>query len=88
MRIYLQVGDAEKNTEICDIMLSRYNIYVQAINYPTVAKGEELMRVAPTPHHKPQMMVYFVGMLTIRNVTDLTNHKDICLFLVGVRVIE
>uniref|UniRef100_A0A3Q3X3X7 5-aminolevulinate synthase n=1 Tax=Mola mola TaxID=94237 RepID=A0A3Q3X3X7_MOLML len=61
--IPVRVGDAEKNTEICDIMLSRYNIYVQAINYPTVAKGEELMRVAPTPHHKPQMMVYFVDRL-------------------------
>ena len=60
-----QVADAEKNTEICDIMMSRYNIYVQAINYPTVAKGEELLRIAPTPHHTPQMMNYFVGMPTI-----------------------
>lgn len=56
------MADAEKNTEICDIMMSRYNIYVQAINYPTVAKGEELLRIAPTPHHTPQMMFYFVGM--------------------------
>ena len=46
-------------------MMSRYNIYVQAINYPTVAKGEELLRIAPTPHHTPQMMNYFVGMPTI-----------------------
>lgn len=60
----LQVADAEKNTEICDIMMSHYNIYVQAINYPTVAKGEELLRIAPTPHHTPQMMFYFVGMPT------------------------
>lgn len=42
-------------------MMSRYNIYVQAINYPTVARGEELLRIAPTPHHTPQMMQYFVG---------------------------
>lgn len=42
-------------------MMSRYNIYVQAINYPTVARGEELLRIAPTPHHTPQMMSYFVG---------------------------
>uniref|UniRef100_UPI0037E76753 5-aminolevulinate synthase, non-specific, mitochondrial-like n=1 Tax=Semicossyphus pulcher TaxID=241346 RepID=UPI0037E76753 len=61
--IPVQVLDAEKNTEICDIMMSRYNIYVQAINYPTVAKGEELLRIAPTPHHTPQMMYYFVDRL-------------------------
>lgn len=58
----LQVADAAKNTEVCDIMLSRYNIYIQAINYPTVARGEELLRIAPTPHHTPEMMFYLVGM--------------------------
>lgn len=57
----LQVANAEKNTEICDIMMSRYNIYVQAINYPTVAKGDELLRIAATPFHSPKMMFYFVG---------------------------
>ncbi|XP_070824179.1 5-aminolevulinate synthase, non-specific, mitochondrial-like isoform X1 [Chaetodon trifascialis] len=61
--IPVRVADAEKNTEICDTMMSRYNIYVQAINYPTVARGEELLRIAPTPHHTPQMMVYFVDRL-------------------------
>ncbi|XP_059189886.1 5-aminolevulinate synthase, non-specific, mitochondrial-like [Centropristis striata] len=61
--IPVRVADAEKNTEICDIMMSRYNIYVQAINYPTVAKGEELLRIAPTPLHAPQMMLYFVERL-------------------------
>uniref|UniRef100_A0A3B4VLD9 5-aminolevulinate synthase n=1 Tax=Seriola dumerili TaxID=41447 RepID=A0A3B4VLD9_SERDU len=61
--IPVRVADPEKNTEICDIMMSRYNIYVQAINYPTVAKGEELLRIAPTPHHTPQMMYYFVDRL-------------------------
>lgn len=41
--------------------MSRHNIYVQAINYPTVARGDELLRIAPTPHHTPEMMKYFVG---------------------------
>ncbi|KAI2659513.1 5-aminolevulinate synthase, nonspecific, mitochondrial [Labeo rohita] len=62
--IPVRVADAEKNTQVCDIMMSRYNIYVQAINYPTVARGEELLRIAPTPHHTPQMMSYFVDKLT------------------------
>ncbi|XP_026096606.1 5-aminolevulinate synthase, non-specific, mitochondrial [Carassius auratus] len=62
--IPVRVADAEKNTQVCDIMMSRYNIYVQAINYPTVARGEELLRIAPTPHHTPQMMSYFTEKLT------------------------
>uniref|UniRef100_A0A8C9WGN9 5-aminolevulinate synthase n=1 Tax=Scleropages formosus TaxID=113540 RepID=A0A8C9WGN9_SCLFO len=61
--IPIRVADAAKNTAVCDIMMSRYNIYVQAINYPTVARGEERLRVAPTPHHTPQMMEYFVDKL-------------------------
>ncbi|XP_061794302.1 5-aminolevulinate synthase, non-specific, mitochondrial [Nerophis lumbriciformis] len=61
--IPVRVSNAEKNTEVCDLMMSRHNIYVQAINYPTVAKGEELLRIAPTPHHTPEMMKYFVERL-------------------------
>lgn len=56
-----QVADAAKNTEICDELMTRHNIYVQAINYPTVPRGEELLRIAPTPHHTPQMMSFFLG---------------------------
>ncbi|XP_019907476.2 LOW QUALITY PROTEIN: 5-aminolevulinate synthase, nonspecific, mitochondrial [Esox lucius] len=57
------VSDAAKNTEVGDVMKSRYNIYVQAINYPTVAQGGEVLRIAPphTPHHTPRMMQYLVG---------------------------
>lgn len=61
--IPVRVADAAKNTEVCDIMMARNNIYIQAINYPTVAKGEELLRIAPTPHHSPEMMHYFVKCL-------------------------
>ncbi|XP_028309045.1 5-aminolevulinate synthase, nonspecific, mitochondrial-like isoform X1 [Gouania willdenowi] len=68
--IPVQVSDAEKNSSICDIMMSRYNIYVQAINYPTVAKGHEMLRIAPTPHHSPQMMEYFADRL-LKTWTDV-----------------
>lgn len=61
--IPVRVADAAKNTQVCDELMSRYNIYVQAINYPTVPRGEEMLRIAPTPHHTPQMMDYFVGSL-------------------------
>lgn len=66
------MSDAEKNTKVCDIMMSRHNIYVQAINYPTVARGEELLRIAATPHHTPEMMKYFVGKIT--NTSEVSLH--------------
>lgn len=37
-------------------MIQDYGHYVQAINYPTVARGEEKLRLAPTPYHNPMMM--------------------------------
>lgn len=61
--IPIRVGNAKLNTKVCDILLERHDIYVQAINYPTVPRGEELLRLAPSPHHSPDMMEYFVGKL-------------------------
>lgn len=61
--IPIRVGNAELNTKVCDTLLERHNIYVQAINYPTVPRGEELLRLAPSPHHDPAMMDYFVDKL-------------------------
>ncbi|GCC19220.1 hypothetical protein chiPu_0021005 [Chiloscyllium punctatum] len=57
----LKVCDAVKNTEICNIMVRQHDIYLQAINYPTVPRGEELLRLAPSPRHEPEMMDHFVG---------------------------
>uniref|UniRef100_A0A8C5PMC6 5-aminolevulinate synthase n=1 Tax=Leptobrachium leishanense TaxID=445787 RepID=A0A8C5PMC6_9ANUR len=61
--IPIRVGNAAMNTKICDVLLSENDIYVQAINYPTVPRGEELLRLAPSPHHTPDMMSYFVESL-------------------------
>lgn len=57
----LFIGNPVKAKAASDMLLDEHNIYVQPINYPTVAKGEERLRISPSPVHTEQMMDDFVG---------------------------
>lgn len=59
----VMVGDASKCKWISDILLDSYNIYVQPINYPTVPRKTERLRITPTPLHSDDDIAHFVDAL-------------------------
>ena len=65
------IGDAKRAKKISDLLLNDHNIYVQAINFPTVPVGTERLRFAPTPLHDDGMIEDLIQALKI--VMDQTS---------------
>lgn len=57
------VGDPVLAHDISFELMRDYGIYVQHINYPTVPKGTERLRITPTPLHTDEMLDYFARSL-------------------------
>ncbi|EEQ39545.1 putative 5-aminolevulinate synthase [Clavispora lusitaniae] len=71
------IGNAADAKQASDLLLAKHNIYVQAINFPTVPIGEERLRITPTPGHGPQLAHQLIEAVdSVFNELDLPRITD------------
>ena len=73
------INDATLCRKVYTDLLQNHHVYVQGINFPTVPKGQERLRITANPYHTEQMVSDFVNalctVLTKYDVYDLMHKK-------------
>jgi 5-aminolevulinate synthase len=73
----VMVGNPELCKQASDILLERHGIYIQPINYPTVARGTERLRITPTPAHDIRLIRQLTdAMIAVWQELDLPLGRD------------
>jgi len=68
----VMVGDPDLCKQASDLLLHQHGIYIQPINYPTVARGTERLRITPTPAHDLRLIRELVAaMVAVWRELDL-----------------
>ncbi len=62
--IAIIIGEAKLAKQISETLLNEHNIYIQHINFPTVPRGTERLRITPTPFHSEEMIEELVNKLS------------------------
>src|SRR6201996_7743061 len=73
----VMVGDPDLCKRASDLLLQVHGIYIQPINYPTVARGTERLRITPTPAHDIRLIRQLTdAMISVWQQLDLPLGKD------------
>jgi len=70
------IGESKLCKKISDYLLDEHQVYVQPINFPTVPKGTERIRITPTPSHSKEDIKKFVNALTQAWVKFMPKHEQ------------